>query len=266
MTDIGAKINEIYSLENFASGDTFVHKLHPLVKLFGTLAFIVVTVSFDRYAAARLVPLFLYPFALSALSETPLRFLMKRVLPALPFCLFIGAANLFFERDAAFYLLGIAVSRGMVSFTVIVLRTVLCVAAALLLVAVTPFCELAAQLKRLGIPGIFITVFEMTYRYAGVMFGEAASMRAAYSLRAPGGKGIGLKHAGSFAGVFLLRSFDRAERVYAAMRLRGYTAGSGARVKRAFTAADVIYIASVCSFCVFFRFFDAAGFFGVLFR
>ena len=47
-------------------------------------------------------------------------------------------------------------------------------------------------------------------------------MYTAYALRAPGQKGIKMKDMGSFTGQLILRSFDRAERVYQAMKCRGF--------------------------------------------
>lgn len=71
----------------------------------------------------------------------------------------------------------------------IVFRTLLCVSAVLILVAVTPFRELTEGLRRLRLPAVFISLFEMTYRYLGTLAGEALSMYTAYSLRGGGKKG-----------------------------------------------------------------------------
>ena len=47
-------------------------------------------------------------------------------------------------------------------------------------------------------------------------------MTEAYSLRAPGQKGIHVSAWGSFLGQLLLRSMDRAEALYHSMLLRGF--------------------------------------------
>ena len=47
-------------------------------------------------------------------------------------------------------------------------------------------------------------------------------MSEAYSLRAPGQKGIHISAWGSFLGQLLLRSMDRAEALYQSMLLRGF--------------------------------------------
>ena len=94
--------------------------------------------------------------------------------------------------------------------------------AALLLVAVTPFTQLTGQLRRMHVPEIFVTLFEMIYRYIGVLLEEASSMYTAYMLRSTEYKGLQMRHMGSFVGQMLIRSFDRADRVFAAMKCRGY--------------------------------------------
>ena len=47
-------------------------------------------------------------------------------------------------------------------------------------------------------------------------------MTTAYSLRAPGQKGVHVSAWGSFLGQLLLRSMDRAQELYESMQLRGF--------------------------------------------
>lgn len=47
-------------------------------------------------------------------------------------------------------------------------------------------------------------------------------MMRAYHLRSLKQNGLEMRHMGSFTGQLLLRSIDRAERVYAAMQCRGF--------------------------------------------
>jgi len=158
-----------------------------------------------------------------ALAELPYKLMLSRVLIALPFCLFAGISNIIFDPEAAFTVGSVTVSFGVLSLATILLKMYLCVMAALLLVATTPFTELTAQLRRLHLPMIFVMVFEMTFRYIGVLVEEAYSMMTAYKLRSGRKKAIEMRHMGSFIGQLLLRGFDRAERVHAAMRCRGYS-------------------------------------------
>jgi len=255
------QIRELYALEQLSGGHTFLHKLHPTMKLLTTAVFVVVAASFDRYAFGRLIPYVFYPTLLVALSETPYAMLFKRFLIALPFCLLAGIGNVIFDRAPAFTIGGVTVSCGVVSFFTILFKAYLCVMAVLLLVSATPLAELTASMRRLKIPAVFTAIFEMTYRYIGVLFEEAYSMYVAYSLRSGAGKGIAVRDMGSFVGQLLLCSFDRAERVYNAMKCRGYASRPLPRKSKKLQYRDWIFGAFTCFMCIALRVTDVNALF-----
>jgi len=246
MSDISARVHNIRALETLAAGQTAIHRLHPLIKLLSAIVYIVLVVSFGRYDFARLAPYLFYPFVMMALAELPYKLLLARVLIALPFCLFAGISNVVFDKAAAFDIGGFTVSLGVLSLATILLKMYLCVMAALLLVATTPFTELAAQLRRLRVPMVFVLIFEMTFRYIGVLLEEVHSMTTAYKLRSGNKKALEMRHMGSFAGQLLLRGFDRAERVHAAMRCRGYSLKHVPSARRRLQYTDALVFAAVC--------------------
>lgn len=254
--DLKSKIQEIYSLEQLSGKNTVIHRLHPGAKLIATLIYIVTVVSFDRYTFGRLIPYVFYPFILMALSETPWKMVVKRVLLALPFVVLAGLSNIIFDTDPAIRLGEFAISQGVLSCFAIVFRTFLCVTAVLILVAVTPFAHLSGQLRRIHIPEIFILLFEMTYRYIGSLLEETSSMYMAYQLRHTHQKGLEMKHMGPFVGQLLLRSFDRAERIYAAMKCRGYGRPGGEHSIRKWQSRDFAFLAVTCIPCILLRVFD----------
>ena len=256
MADIRSRIYEIYSLEQLSAGSSCIHSLHPLPKLLGCAVYIVCVVSFSRYDFVRLVPYIFYPVLLMALAGIPFGMIIKRTLVALPFCLLAGLSNLILDRATMFRLGGMAVSFGAASFFTILFRTLLCAAAVLILVAVTKFQELTDQLRRLRIPGILVSLFEMTYRYTGVLLDEAFTMYTAYRLLSRTKKGLEMRHMGSFVGILLLRSVDRAERVYHAMQCRGYAPRDTCRARRALAGPDLLFLALTCGLSVLFRLVD----------
>ena len=253
MKSIRTHIVEIHRFETLALGETAIHKLHPFAKLCSALVFIIVVVSFGRYDFVPLAPFLFYPVIMTALAEIPYRVLLPKLLIAFPFCLFAGISNVIFDRNTAWVLLGVPVSYGVVSLLTILLKMYLSVSAALLLTATTPLTELSAQLRRLRIPFVFVTVFEMTYRYIGVLLEETHSMTTAYLLRNAGKKALEMRHMGSFVGQLLLRGFDRAERVYSAMLCRGYGRVEIPRFKRAFQLKDGIVLGGICVLVLLFR-------------
>jgi len=254
-------ILELYALEQLSNRDTCVHRLHPTAKLLTTAVFIITVASFDRYAIGRLIPYIFYPTLLMALSETPYSMLLKRFLIALPFCLFAGITNIIFDRAAAFAVCSVSISYGTVSLFTILFKMYLCVMAVLILVAVTPLSEITAAMRRLKIPGVFAAVFEMTYRYIGVLFAEAYAMRTAYALRSVGGKGVAMKDMGGFVGQLLLRSIDRADRVYNAMKCRGYATDTVQRNGGGVKLRDALFCAIVCILLITLRVINISALF-----
>ena len=236
-----------------------MHRLHPVVKLLSALAILVTVVSFERYEIARIIPFVFYPAVLMAASETPYGLLNKRATLALPFCLLAGVSNIVYDTGTALVLGTVPVSFGTLSFVSILLKTYLCVMAALILTATTPVRELTSAMRMLHVPRIFITVFEMTYRYLGTLFEEAGALRTAYLLRSAQQKGVEARHMGSFIGSLLIRSFDRAERVYDAMKCRGYALQHAYAQKQGLGKRDILFLLLIVLGCALLRFFDPAS-------
>lgn len=245
MSDLSARVHEIRALENLSGGKTVIHMLHPSTKLLSALVFIIAVVSFGRYDFVRLTPYLFYTFVMMALAELPYKLLLSRILIALPFCLFAGAANVFLNREIAVTIGAVAVSYGVMSLATILLKMYLCVMAALLLVATTPVTELSNELRRLRVPVVLVMIFEVTFRYIGVLFEEVHSMSTAYKLRSGTKKALQMRHMGPFVGQLFLRGFDRAERIYAAMCCRGYSLKELPPARRQYHAKDALTLAAV---------------------
>ncbi len=242
MTDFQTTLEALASLEQLAGGDSLPHRIHPLAKILVTACYLVCVASTGRYAFFALAPFVFYPVILLALADIPFSLVAKRAAVALPFCLFAGVSNLYFDRAPAFWLGPVAVSGGALSLATILLRVFLCVCAVLALIAVTPLTQLTGQLRRLHVPGMLVTLFEMVYRYLGTLLEEAASLRTAYRLRRGAHKGISLADSGCLIGQLLLRSFDRAARIYDAMKCRGYAGQTLRPAARPFSARDWAFL------------------------
>lgn len=215
-------LHELNEMDALAAGESPVHALCPLAKFFATAAYILTVVSFDKYDLAGLAPMLLWPMLLFALSGIPVRACFHKLRFVLPLVLAVGLFNPFFDRAAYLKLGGVTVSGGVVSMTTLMGKGTLCLMASFLLMATTRIEALCAALRKLHVPGTMLTLLLLTYRYVGVLTEEAAVMTDAYALRAPGMKGVHYTAWGSFLGQLLLRSMDRAEELYAAMRLRGF--------------------------------------------
>lgn len=119
---------------------------------------------------------------------------------------------------------------GLEQFATIALKSWISVQAALLLAFTTPFHDLVDALRQLRLPRIMVAIISFMYRYLAVLADEATRMsraRASRSAAAPDGRPGGsiawrAKVTGSMVGSLFLRSYERSERIYAAMQARGF--------------------------------------------
>jgi cobalt/nickel transport system permease protein len=229
-------------LDDLACKDTVVHRLHPFVKLLTTVIYLTVVVSFDKYEVAGLLPLLFFPVLIINLAELPLVPLVKRMLPAAPLVLGIGILNPVFDHQV-FVVGGLTLSMGWITFISVCLKCLLTVIAALLLIATTGMDNLATALRMLRIPKLFVLQLLLTYRYISVLLEEVSLIWRAYSLRAPRQKGIQWKVWGPLIGQLILRTFDRAQRVYQAMCLRGFTGEYNTGSQKRLALWDLAYLA-----------------------
>ena len=222
MINIANALYNIRLLDDLAKKDTPIHALHPLVKLLTTVIYLAVVMSFDRYEISNLLPFIFFPMVLTLLADLPLMPIVHRLIMVMPLIIGIGILNPIIDNHTI-TILGVNFSRGWIAFLSLFIKCILSVAAGILLIATTGMDRLAAAMRMLKIPKIFVLQLLLTYRYITVLMEEFLRMTQAYSLRAPEQKGISKNNLGSFAGQLILRTFDRAERVYQAMLLRGFT-------------------------------------------
>ncbi len=113
---------------------------------------------------------------------------------------------------------------------------------ALSLVATTPFAQLCRSLKRVGCPARLVGVILLSYRMNFALGGEMESMQAALAAR---GFRLRLNRRalatiGLVIGSLLVRSLDRADRLYNAMLARGYDGSIPYLSTRSVAPGDVI--------------------------
>ncbi|MBK5246229.1 MAG: cobalt ECF transporter T component CbiQ [Peptostreptococcaceae bacterium] len=262
MTMLSKATYGFHNLENIAEGETIIHRLNPLTKTITTFLYVVIVVSFDRYSISGLLPFVFYPVVFMSLGEIPLKPLLSRLAIALPFCIFAGVANIIFDQDTMLTLMGFNISFGLVSLVSITLKAGLTVMAVLILIATTKMPAISRQLIRLKVPTIFVLLISMIYRYISVALEETINMYIAYSLRSPHNKGIKIKDMGSFVGQLLLRSFDRGERVYFAMKCRGFSGDYKYVPTPKPPALELIYIISFAAAAIILRIVNVSDLIG----
>jgi len=256
MSNMTASLYNIRLLDELAEKKTIIHNIHPLMKVLTTAMYLIITVSFNKYELTGLLPLVFYPVIVISLADIPIIPLLKRMLIVSPFIIGIGLFNPMFDRNPLLILPWIQISGGWISFLTIMIKGILTILAALILIATTGMTRIAAALRMMQTPRVFILQLLLTYRYISVLIEEAGLTVQAYSLRSRGEKGIRFSDWGSLAGQLLLRTLERAQRVYYAMCCRGFTGEYNTGNEKRIRTGDILYFTCWGLYFVVIRYFN----------
>lgn len=255
---------EIGRMDELGRMDTPLHRVDARAKAVVTLAFIAVVMSFPVHEVSALTPFLLFPVTLIALGRIPSRQILKKILIAAPFALVVGMFNPFMDRQPLAVVGPFTVTGGWMSFGSIMLRFLLTVGAALALVACTGMNRLGAGLGKLGVPRMFIVQLLFLYRYLFVVAEEGSKMFRSIELRSERSHPLSLRTYGSLIGTLLLRSMDRAERVYRAMVSRGFDGEIRVLRRSSFRWTDVGFVCGWLAFFIVARVWNLADTLGLL--
>lgn len=265
MKNIQKAVNEINYIDTLASRNQWINNLHPLVKVFVFIFYIVTVVSFQKYDITGLVGMIVFPLAIFILAEIPFLASLKRLRIILPLVCLIGIFNPFFDTQRL-QLGSITVRAGIISMITLIIKGMLTVFASYLLIVTTNIEKICYALRLVHCPKIIVTEILLIYRYITVFMQEVGKVTRAYSMRAPKHKGIHFKAWGSLAGSILLRSVDRAQAIFDSMCMRGYN-GNFAYIgtKQKFRTADAIFLVIWTVAFILFRKFPVIIILGNLF-
>jgi cobalt/nickel transport system permease protein len=210
------------ALDALSYQDSWIHRLDPRTKVLAALGFVVTVVSFPKYEIAGLLPLFLFPAVILRAAKIPVWLILKRVLIVSIFAVFVGLFNPLLDRHLETHVLGIPITGGWLSLISILLKSFLTLSAVLLLIATTSFPRICHALRQLGLPEVFVVQLLFLYRYLFVLMDETTRMVRARELRSFGTRGFEMNVFVHFIGTLLIRSMERAERIYEAMLSRGF--------------------------------------------
>ena len=253
MPNITQSMQNLRWIDDQSEKETCIHSINPTVKLIVVLIFILLLVSFDNYSFTRIMPLIIYMVVISQLAEVSLLHIIKLSLLSFPLIIGIGIFNPFFNRETAFYIAEIPISFGVISFATLVLKSLLSVTAGLLLIATTGINRIAAALRTLHAPKIFVIQLLLTYRYITVLMEEVNKTLTARALRANQNKKLDYKSFGHITGNILLQTINRSSRIYYAMKLRGFSGDFKSGDRENITLSDMIYLAAWTLFFAFVR-------------
>jgi cobalt/nickel transport system permease protein len=207
----------------FVHGTSRLHELRPQCKLAATLLFVFAVVATPRDAWWAFAVYAAMLAVVARLARLPLRAVLARLRLELPFVVFalflplVGAGR---RIDV----LGVPLSvAGLWGAWAILVKGTLGVAATVILAATTSVPDLLVGLERLRVPRVIVAIAGSMIRYLDVVTGEMRRMSIARRSRGHDPRWIWQARAvASSAGALFVRSYERGERVYLAMRSRGF--------------------------------------------
>jgi cobalt/nickel transport system permease protein len=193
-------------LDRHSRLDSVIHRLPAATKLIAAIVLLLAVI----WSPQAFIPVAIILVLVAAASRIPAGFLLKRLLLLEPFVLGVAVLSLFQPNG------------GRV-FTLIALRSTLCLLIVILLSSATPFSELLRTLRKVRVPALLITTLTLMYRYLFVLIDETDRMRRARACRTfTPRRAHAWKSLSTVAGQLFIRASERADRIYAAMCARGW--------------------------------------------
>jgi len=211
-------------IEEFALGDSWVHRLDPRVKIVATFVFAVV-VALNQSLIASAVAL-IFPVALIAASGVSLKKVFLRLAVVNAFILFLWVFIPFTYPGKVVWSIGpLEVHReGLLLCLLMTLKSNAIILTVIALLGTSRVFSLVHALSHMGVPDKLVHLFFFCFRYIHVIHEEYHRLLTAMKVR--GFKQRTDLHTyrtyAYLVGILLVRSFDRSRRIVAAMKCRGF--------------------------------------------
>jgi len=235
-------------LDQYSDRDSFIHRLDPRTKFIITLVFILAVISTPP---TRWQVFALYLFLMAILifvSKVPILYVLKRSLVIIPFVLMVAIFIPFFKEGEVvgsynIWLWQVSVTySGLQVLWNILAKAWLSILSLILLTSTTKMTNLLNGLEQLGMPKVMVMILSFMYRYIFVVVDEVMRMKQARDSRSFGGSRLWqLRTIGNMVGTLFIRSYERGERVYAAMLARGFDGQTRTLDRLNFRQADAYF-------------------------
>ena len=201
-----------------------VHKMAPQAKLVAALGMVVSIAITPREAVWAFAFYAAVIVGLTGLSRIRPGFLAVRLLAVAPFILFALFIP-FIATGETIEVLGIPMSvDGLWATWNILAKALLGASVSILLTATTEIADIIRGLSILHVPALFVSITTFMIRYLELITDELGRMRVAMTSRGYDPRWISqARPIASSAGALFVRSYERGERVHAAMLARGFT-------------------------------------------
>ncbi|MGD1865072.1 MAG: cobalt ECF transporter T component CbiQ [Phormidesmis sp.] len=217
------------NFETYVEANSSLHSWTPRLKLLS------LSLLMFAFAAVKHLPLVLPMLCVVAvlygLSGLPLSYLLKRLRYPGLFILMVVLLLPFTSGGTVLAQWGPLALRqeGIITAVLVVCRFVSILTLGFVLLGSTPFLTLLRAMRSLGLPTLLADMTLLTYRYLFETADMLSTMQRSMRLRGFGLRrqwfrleGKTLLQLSGLLGTLLIRSYERSERVYKAMQLRGY--------------------------------------------
>ncbi|MBA7649348.1 Nickel transport protein NikQ [subsurface metagenome] len=235
-------------IDQYSDLDSFIHKLDPRTKFITTLVFILVVVSTPPTRWQAFALYFFLMATLLLISRLPIIYVLKRSLVIMPFVLMIAIFIPFFKEGVVvgsynIWLWQVSVTyNGLQVLWNVLIKAWLSILSLILLTSTTKLANLLKGLEQLRMPRVMVMILSFMYRYIFVLVDEVMRMKQARDSRNFGGRRLWqLRTIGNMTGTLFIRSYERGERVYAAMLARGFDGQSRTLDRLNFRQADAYF-------------------------
>lgn len=216
-----------------------VHALAPEAKIvasFGFVAMVAITPRRAVWAFAVYATVVVVGYLVAKLGPVVM---LRRMSVALPF-MTAAAFVPFVAGGPTVEVAGVALAtEGLWGSWNIVAKAGIGAATSGLLASTTPIPDIIRGLGRLGVPATITAIITFMFRYLEVIVGEMGRMRVAMTSRGHDPRWLWqAKPIASAAGALFIRSYERGERVHAAMLARGFTGRMPEMGRRRASASD----------------------------
>jgi cobalt/nickel transport system permease protein len=254
LRDLVESAESLVYVEDLSGKRGLLQAIDPLAKLV-VIVFMIVASLFVSSLSC-LVLICAIPFILALASKIPLRHFVSRTVFIPAFAAVISLPVLFLTSGHSVFaanlgpLALVVTSEGLVRFLVFSVRVWFCVASLTLLILSTGFEKILKLLSSLKVPPVIVQMFSLTYRYFFVSVHEAQSFLIAKEARTYVNRRTinyqALKDLGSILAALFIRTYERSERVYMAMKSRGFEIESESKYSLpSFHIQDFVFAAPI---------------------
>lgn len=230
LRDLMESAESLVYIEDLSSRKGMLQSINPVVKLIAIVAMIVA--SLFIFNLTYLAIICIIPIVLAFSSKIPITHFFSRTALIPVFAAVISLPILFLTSGQVIVSANIGLttltitSEGIVRFLIFTIRVWFCVASLTLMILSTGFDKMLQLLSTIKVPNVIVQLFGLTYRYFFVSIHEVQSVLIAKEARTYVHKKTinmqALRDLGTILATLFIRTYERSERVYLAMKARGF--------------------------------------------